>query len=29
MPPQAGVSDPEVAQIVAYVRRLQREAGIE
>ena len=29
MPPQDGVSDEEVAQIVAYVRGLQREAGIE
>ena len=29
MPPQSGVSDGEVAQIVAYVRGLQREAGIE
>ena len=29
MPPIPGVSDAEVGQIVAYVRALQKEAGIE
>ena len=29
MPSQDGLSDQEVSQIVAYVRGLQREAGIE
>jgi len=28
MPPQPGVSDAQVARIVAWVRRLQRESGI-
>lgn len=29
MPPQPGVSDREIVQITAYVRGLQREAGID
>lgn len=29
MPPQPGLSDDEVAQIVSYVRLLQRDAGIQ
>jgi len=29
MPPQNGVSDDDVSQIVAYVRGLQRDAGID
>lgn len=29
MPPQEGLSDQDIADIVAFVRQLQREAGIE
>ena len=29
MPPQEGVSDEEIAAIVAYVRAIQRDAGVE
>ena len=29
MPPVPGISDAEIEAVIAYVRQLQREAGIE